>query len=156
MKTIIDKHVYTSAKGSLRKMGGNAVTVKKLQCIIASYKHGIRKVSEVFGVSKGSIYLWARQIKEGNIVGLINKPKLQDGIKLKQVHKEEISRWLEKEPTLSIKKVIFLLKDKCGVVVSKSTVHRAMVSCGYSYITPRKQHYKQDKAKVEIFKKGTA
>ena len=156
MKTIIDNDVYASAKASLKRMGGNAVTVKKLHCVIASYKHGIKKVSEVFGVSKASIYLWARQIKEGNTTGLINKAKLQDGIKLKQKHKAHLSRWLEEDPTLSIKKVLSLLKDKCAVVVSKSTAHRAMVSCGFSYITPRKQHYKQDKKQVESFKKGSS
>ena len=38
--------------------------------------------------------------------------------------------------------------------VSKSTVHRAMKDNGFSYITPRQNHYKQDKKVTEDFKKN--
>jgi transposase len=37
--------------------------------------------------------------------------------------------------------------------ISRSTVHRAMKSVGFSYITPRQNHYKQDKKVTEDFKK---
>ena len=45
------------------------------------------------------------------------------------------------------------LEKEFGLEVSRATVHRAMQSCGFSYITPRKNHYKQDKIKAKEFKK---
>ncbi len=46
------------------------------------------------------------------------------------------------------------LKKRFNLEVSKSTVHRAMRSVGFSYITPRQTHYKQDKKESESFKKS--
>ena len=156
MKTIIDKEVYLGAKKYLKKIDSNAVTIKKLQCVMASYHHGVTKVAKVFNVSRDSIRKWGKKIKDKDFEDLINKRKLQDGIKLKRQHKKKISQWLSETPSLTIKEISRLLKEQCNLEVSIATTHRAMVSCGYSYITPRKQHYKQDKKKVEAFKKGAA
>jgi transposase len=41
----------------------------------------------------------------------------------------------------------------CGKKVSPATMYRELVRIGYSHITPRPQHYKQDKEKVAAFKK---
>ena len=40
-----------------------------------------------------------------------------------------------------------------GKKVSKSTMRRELQKMNFSYITPRARHYKQDKAKVDAFKK---
>lgn len=40
-----------------------------------------------------------------------------------------------------------------SIEVSKSTAHRLMQKLGFSYITPRPVHNKQDKNKQEEFKK---
>ena len=80
--------------------------------------------------------------------------KHKEGIKLKQSHKERIRRWLEKDPNLSIVAVRENLKKQFNLDISKSTVHRAMKSVGFSYITTRQTHYKQDKDEVDRFKKN--
>lgn len=153
METIIDKELFKKAEASMKKMGKVGTVGKKLNAVIASYKHGIKLASEVMGVSRASIYLWSRQIKEGKIEELRNKSKHQDGIKVKKVHKEAIKVCLTENPGLGIKEVKQLLEEQYNIAVSRSTVHRAMRNCGFSYITPRKQHYKQDKESTEIFKK---
>jgi transposase len=63
--------------------------------------------------------------------------KYEDGIKLKNNHKNQIKLWLEQDPNLSIISVKDKLEYRFGVKVSKSTTHRAMKSCGFSYTTPR-------------------
>lgn len=153
MKTIIDKSLHDTALKSLKKLGHTGTLSKKLQAIISSYKNGISKTSEVLGVSKTSIYLWSKLLSEGNLEGMVNKSKHQEGIKLKNSHKDLIVSWLQGSPNLTIKEVQESLEKECGLKVSKSTVHRAMQGAGFSYITPRKKHYKQNKAQVESFKK---
>lgn len=88
-----------------------------------------------------------KEIKHGSPRKLINKAKHQDGIKLKASNKREINNWLLKEPNMTIEAVKERLLETLGIEVSKSTVHRAMRSCGFSYITGRKQD------QVENFKK---
>ena len=124
-----------------------------MQAIIASSKHGATKVSEVLGVSRASIYRWIKELKEGGLQAIINKRKHQDGFKLTNQHKEKIKEWLLNRPNISINEVKEKLKQYCKVDVSRATVHRAMRSSGFSYITPRKQHYKQNKSAVAEFKK---
>ena len=48
------------------------------------------------------------------------------------------------------------LKTYFNLNVSRSTTHRAMKEVGFSYITPRKSHYKQDKKAAEEFKKKSS
>ena len=153
MQTIIDSNLCEIAKQTLLKLGKIGTVSKKLQAVISSHKHGIKKVSEVMNVSRASIYLWSKQLENGDFEGLINKSKHQDGIKIKKEHKASIKAWLEEKPSLTIKEVVILLKENLGITVSKSSAHRAMQDSGFSYITGRKRHYKQDKKKVESFKK---
>lgn len=153
MRTIIDEELYKTAKSILVKLGKKGTVAKKMQSVIASYKHGISKASEVMGVSRASIYSWSKQIESGDFEGLVNKSKHQEGSKLKSEHLTTISKWLSEFPNSTIKEIKSRLLSELGVDVSKSTVHRAMQKSGFSYITGRKQHYQQDKEKVENFKK---
>ena len=152
-KTIIDEAVYNNAKKSLLKLKSYSTTANKLRAVMSAYDNGIKKVSEVFNVCPTSIHRWAKQIRNNQLDLLINNSKLQDGIKLKQMHKEEIRKWLNKDPNISILLVKEKLEKQFDLKVSKSTVHRAMKSVGFSYITPRQTHYKQDKNEVFNFKK---
>jgi transposase len=153
MQTIIDKSVYLSAKSSYKKLCTVGTLAKKLQAVMAAYQHGIKDTCRIMNVSRTSIYLWSKQIKQSDFDGLLNKSKHQDGIKIKKVHLEQMSQWLTDNPSLTIKQVSKLLSDNFDITVTKSTVHRAMQRCGFSYITGRKQHYKQNPESVNEFKK---
>ena len=153
MKKMIDKATYEKAKEYLKKMGKIGTAGKKLQAVIASYENDIAEVCKVMNVSRSSLHIWTKQVKESNPTHLINKSKHQDGIKLKKYHKEKIKEWLSKDSNVSIMLIKEKLEKYFGLEVSRATVHRAMQSCGFSYITPRKNHYKQDKIKAKEFKK---
>ncbi len=155
-KTIIDHEVCENAKKALIKIGRHGTTANKLKAVISAHTNGIKKVSEVFNVHATSIHRWAKQIRDNDIEGLVNKSKHQDGISLKKIHKDAIATWLKNDSNLSIKAVQEMVSNKFDVSVSKSTIHRAMRSVGFSYITPRKRHYKQDKEVVEQFKKKSS
>jgi transposase len=92
--------------------------------------------------------------KEG-YESLINKANHQGGINLKQLHKYKIKKWLEKDSNSSIGKIYKKLKKHFDLNFSRSTVHRAMKSVEFSYISPRKHPYKQDKIKIINLKKSS-
>ena len=76
--------------------------------------------------------------------------------KLKNYHKEQITKWVKADPNISRLSVQQKLKDKFNLEISLSTARRAMKEVGFSYITPRKNHYKQDKKEAESFKKKSS
>jgi transposase len=155
-KTIISENTYVSAQRELKKIKVEGTLFKKLQAVKLAYEHGIKETSEFLGIFPVSIRNWARLINENKVDLLKIGSKHSDGIKLKNIHKERIKKWLEKDPNISVIVVKERIKKQFNVDVSKSTVHRAMKDSGFSYITPRKNHYKQDKKKVENFKKKSS
>ena len=78
MQTIIDKSVYLSAKSSYKKLCTVGTLAKKLQAVMAAYQHGIKDTCRIMNVSRTSIYLWSKQIKQRDFDGLLNKSKHQD------------------------------------------------------------------------------
>ena len=87
---------------------------------------------------------------------MINSEKHKDGIKLKNYHKEQIAKWIKVDPNINRLLIQQKLKDKFNLEISLSTARRAMKEAGFSYITPRKNHYKQDKKETEDFKKKSS
>ena len=154
VKTIISDKTYSVAQKELKKLKIEGTLFKKLQAVKLAYEHGIKETAEFLGVFPVSIRNWAKLINKDDLESLRIGSKHKEGIKLKQSHKERIKKWLEKDPNLSIVAVREKLKKQFNLEISKSTVHRAMKSVGFSYITPRQTHYKQDKTKVDRFKKN--
>jgi predicted small secreted protein len=66
---------------------------------------------------------------------------------------EMVKLWLEKDPNISIDSLKEMIEKEFKLKVSRSSVHNIMKSVGFSYITPRKSHYKQDQKQAEEFKK---
>ena len=48
-----------------------------------------------------------------------------------------------------------MIKKEISIEESKSTVHRLLKKLGLSHIIEQSQHYKQDKEKLEEFKKNS-
>ena len=152
-KIIISKNTYFVAQQELKKLKVEGTLFKKLQAVKLAYEHGIKETAEFLNIFPVSIRNWAKLINKGDIDSLKIGTKHQDGIKLKKHHKEKIKRWLEKDSSISIALVKEKLEKQFDLKVSRSTVHRAMKLVGFSYITPRKNHYKQDTKEAEDFKK---
>jgi len=153
-KTIISQDTYLIAQKELKKLKIEGTLFKKLQAVKLAYEHGIKETADFLNVFPVSIRNWAKLINKGELDSLKIGSKHKDGTKLKQIHKEIIRKWLDKDPNHSIASVKEKIKKQFNLEVSKSTVHRAMKSVGFSYITPRKYHYKQDKLEVDKFKKN--
>lgn len=153
--TIITERTYQISQRELRKIKVEGTLFKKLQAVKLAHEHGIKETAKFLNIFPVSIRNWARLINSGDIDSLKIGSKHQDGIKLKRCHKEQIKKWLKKNPNLSAAVIAEKVKDKLDVKISESTARRAMKEIGFSYITPRKYHFKQDKQEVGDFKKNS-
>jgi len=154
--TIISEKTYLLAKEELKKIKVEGTLFKKLQAVKLAYEHGIKSTSEFLNIFPVSIRNWAKLINKNEIESLKIGSKHKDGIKLKRHHKAKIKQWVEKNPNSSIFDIKAKIKSQFDLDVSKSTIRRAMKSSGFSYITARKIHYKQDKKEIENFKKKSS
>jgi len=152
-KTIISENTYLIAQQELKKLRNEGTLFKKLQAVKLAYEHGIKNTADFLNVFPVSIRNWARVINSGDISSLKIGSKHKDGIKIKKHHREMVKLWLEKDPNISIDFLKDMIEKKFKLKVSRSSVHNIMKSVGFSYITPRKSHYKQDQKQAEEFKK---
>jgi transposase len=153
-RTIISEDTYFLAQKELKKLRNEGTLFKKLQAVKLAYEHGIKNTAEFLDVFPVSIKNWAKVINEDDISSLKIGSKHKDGIKIKKYHKEKVKLWLEKNPNLSISSIKDMLEKHFNLKICRSSIHNIMKSVGFSYITPGKHHYKQDKNEVDKFKKN--
>ena len=150
---LLDEKVLATAKRELKLIGKNALLTKKLEAVIAVKKHSISKVASVYDISRSTLTRWIKHIKNNELEKLRAPKERRRKSKLNEEQRKKIGEWIKANSQLTIKAVRILIESEFSVIVSKSTVHREIRKLKYSYITPRPQHYKQDKNKVDEFKK---
>lgn len=156
LSKLLDKEVVKAAEQALKKLGPYGYISKKLNAVIAANKHNITEVAKVYGISRTTLTSWIRHIKNSNLDKLQAPKERCKRPKLNQEQLKEIKRWIESDPNITINALKLKIEEEYKVIVSKSTVHKAMKGLNFSYITPRPMHYKQDKKKVEEFKKKSS
>ena len=128
----------------------------KLQAIKSAKKCGIKHVAEVFEVSRVAIMSWVKDFAEMGVEGL----KLKQGRGRKRLitpeEKEVIKVWIHKDNGITIKALRLKIESELGKKLGKTTTHDLMHELGYSYITPRPVHYKQDPTLKAEFKKKSS
>ena len=151
---LISEDILLCAEDGLKKLGRTGRVSSRLQAIVASYKHGIKQVAEILDISRASIHRWVNLLREKGIDGLCDADKPARS-KLNANQKNTMKNWLEINPTLTIKELGIRIKKEFGIELGKSSIHRALVSLGFSHITGRQKHYKGDELKQEEFKKNS-
>jgi len=155
-QTVITKEIYENAKKAIKKLPRISRVAKRLEILISSKENGITLAGKIFKVDADTIRIWSKRYKEEGINGLEYRPKKGRGSKINEEQTAELKKWIAEDNTLTLKKIIFKLKSKFGLDVSKSAVHRTLIKLRLAYIKPRPVHYKQDKEKQQEFKKKTA
>lgn len=152
---IIDQELVKNASDALAKLGDDGIVAIRLRAIIASHKHSIKTVSEVFGINRSSLHRWVLLFKDGGIEALKNMKKPSRS-KLKEEQQLLVKSWVEGDNTITIKKLGIMIKEEFGFPLAKSSIHRMLINLGFSHITGRKKHYKaNDSAQAEFKKKST-
>ena len=145
--------VCEKAEKMLKQMGKSCKIAIKLQAVIAAKDHGIKKVAEVFGITRPTLTEWIKSVSLGSFDSLFvssgrgRKPKLS-GSQL-----DEISFRIDSRHRTTCKQIKAFVKEKFHISISLSTANRIVKSLGFSYITPRPRHYKADRDEQEAFKK---
>jgi transposase len=127
----------------------------KLQAIAAVSNCTISKVSEVFNVTNQTIKFWIRSFEKYGIAGLETKAKNPRKPKLTDAQKEQIKRAIENDPNLTMKALKLMVLKEFKVEMSLVGIWKNVKKMNFSHITPRPLHYKQDKQKLEEFKKNS-
>jgi transposase len=151
----LTKELTQSAKQELSKLGQFSMLPIKLKAISACGNNQIKDVASIIGFSKRSVGSWIKAFKEEGVDGLLNKK----GRGRKSLLNSEVEKLIKKSvtsnPNITLKELSFLIKKKCSILISKSAIHNYLKIMGYSHITSRPKHHKQDKSKLDQFKKNS-
>ncbi len=124
----------------------------RLRAIASAKEHGMTLVAKVFNITCNTLRSWIKDYKK-DIANLEYNPGRGRKSKIEAQHRESIAKWVSDDCNITIAEIVIKLEGECGLKTSKSAVHRVMHELSLSYITPRPQHYKQDKNLREEFKK---
>lgn len=138
----------------LKEIPFSKVSVK-LKGILALKDNDISKVAKVLSVSRNSLKSWVRNFDAHGIEGLMPKAKNSRKSKLSDSNKEEIQKWINDNPNLTLKELSLMVKDKFGIDISLTGLWKNLKKMNLSYITARPRHFKQDKNKLDEFKKNS-
>ena len=152
----ISEELYKKVFEELRISGRQGDVSRKLQAIKSAKEHDISLVAKIYGVSRLSIMNWIRDFESMGAEGL----KIKEGRGRKAIvnleEEEVIRKWLEQDNTITIKVLKLRIENEFGKKIGKTATHDLMKKLGFSYITPRPKHYKQDEEKQLEFKKKSA
>jgi transposase len=149
---LLSLDVVDACNVGLKKLGKIGVVAGRLQIILASNRHSISEVCRVHNISRTTVTDWIKRLKSGGIEALKNKPKKPQS--LLHPHEDEIKKWIEQDPNITIKKLIIMIGERLNISVGQTSVRRVVKKLNFCYITPRPSHYKKKEADQEEFKKN--
>jgi transposase len=148
--------VRDGRKKELRTMSEDNRAAIRLRAIVSVKECGVNVVAKVFNITGATLRSWIKSYQSSGVAGLEYQPGRGRKSKLLDLHREAIRRWTGEDCNLTLNAILIKLEEEYQLSSSKSAVHRALHELGISYITPRPQHYKQDKSHVEFKKKAEA
>jgi transposase len=150
--TVINEQHIALARSNLREIGKSGVVANRLKAIIAAFTYGIKDVCKIYDVSRDTLNRWMKTFKEEGVSGLENDSKPSRS-KLNEKEKEILKKWVEEDPSHTLKTLVAKCADELDITITKSSIHRILGKLGFAHIIARKKHYKADEQKQEDFKK---
>jgi transposase len=132
------------------------VTIK-LKAIAALESNSIVKVAQVFSVQRNTIKSWIRSFSDNGVEGLELKPKKSRKPKLDDKQMKDLQAWIsDNQGNFTLLKIQKLIEERYGKKISINGAWKLLKRLNYAHITARPVHYKQNKEKLEEFKKNSA
>lgn len=147
------RSVSQKAEEMLRLMGRDCKIALKLQAVISASTHGIKKVAEVFGITRPTLTNWIKCVDNDLFAKLFVSSGRGRKSKLSKSQLQQLGSWVESRHQTTCKEIKAFVEEKFNISISISSAHRIIKSLGFSYITPRPRHYKADKNEQIAFKK---
>lgn len=149
----LNESLIAQSKQKLKEIPFSKVTVK-LKAIAALENNSILKVAQVFSVQRNTIKSWIKNFNNNGVEGLELKIKSPRKSKLNNRQIEDLQAWIKSnQGNFTLLKIQKVIKERYGVEISHNGVWKMLKRLNYSHITARPVHYKQDKEKLEEFKK---
>jgi transposase len=149
----LNESLIAQSKQKLKEIPFSKVTVK-LKAIAALENNSILKVAQVFSVQRNTIKSWIKNFNNNGVEGLELKIKSPRKSKLNNRQIEDLQAWIKNnQGNFTLLKIQKVIKERYGVEISHNGVWKMLKRLNYSHITARPVHYKQDKEKLEEFKK---
>ena len=112
-------------------------------------------------MTERALYDWILRFNAEGVDGLIDKPRSGRPPKLDADQRAQVLQWVRQGPDRERLGIVrWRLRDLCaeiercfGIVTSEDAVGRLLKRSGYSHISARPQHPKQDPEIMDAFKK---
>lgn len=149
----VSVELLESAEKELKKLGKDALVARKLEAIIASCKHNITEVAKVYDITRTTLLFWIKNFQSTKLDNLKAPPNRHRKSILNDSDRATLKGIIDGNPMVTINFLTQKALELCGKKISKSSMHREIKKMAYSHITPRPQHHKQHKSKMDTFKK---
>ncbi|WP_265035308.1 MULTISPECIES: IS630 family transposase [unclassified Wolbachia] len=147
----IGEELYNQCKLELKKYGIRGEIGRRLQAIISAKEYGISKVAKIYRITRTTLMKWIARFKEKGVIGFAIQPGRGPKPKLNEEKKEKIREVIEEDgANLTAKKLQGIVEGMLAIKISESTARRLMKKLGFTYITPRPAHYKQEEFKKNL------
>ena len=152
----ISDELLEACKAELKSQGIRGENGRRLQAIISAKEHGILQVAKIYNISRETLMRWIRKFQSGGSKAFAVDRGRGRRSKLTEEQKLTVRKYIEEEGySLSSKKLQDFVKNNFLIELSIATTHRLLKDLGFSYITPRPVHHKQDaKTHIEFKKKS--
>lgn len=141
----------------------DADQVRRLLAIAAAYE-GRRRVDAgaIAGMDRQILRDWVRRFNDEGPAGLVNRTAPGNPRRLTPEQEAELAQLVEGGPAAAglghlsrWRRVDLkaLIQARWGVIYHERTVGKLLDRLGFSHITTRPQHYRQDEGAMEAFKK---
>jgi len=153
VSSAISDELLEKCEITLKQQGKTGEIARRLQAIISAKHHNISKVASIFGVTRVTMMKWIKDFDKESIDGLVVKKGRGRKRIFNKNDEDKVCRIIKKNPNIAAKELKKVIENDLLKTVGIATVYRLMRSLGFSYITPRPNHYKQNKKQSEDFKK---
>lgn len=140
----------------------NARQIRRLLSIAAIYDGMSRaEAARIGGMDRQTLRDWVHRFNEEGPSGLTNRPGAGRPSLLSDEHKRELGEIVETGPDPSRDGVVRwrridlvqVIEQRFGVVCSERVISDFLAELGFSHMSVRPQHPKQDARVIEAFKK---
>ncbi len=159
-KNVVDLHLAELAKEELGRMSDAKVCLR-LQAIASCERYPVNVVAVVLGVSRRSVWQWARRFKEQGLDGLQDRARGHRPLKLSGQQLAAVERWLAEgrddhgEPVhWTLARLQAEIFEQFGVRMGITALWNRVRALGFRQKVPRPHHRKADAEQQEAYKKN--
>lgn len=150
----LTEELLLKTESCLKDLGRTGELARRLNAIIASYHYSISEVAKFYNTTNKTVRLWIKNFDNNGIKALsVSSGRGRKPI-LNEVELEEVKKIIAENSAITINILIEKIAKKWGKKISKSCCHNIIKSCGFSYKTARKKHYKSDPDSQVAFKRN--